>query len=273
MNDTLSSACAHRGERLAPQLAAAAAPVPGEGSLQVSTHSPRPASRPVLAKGVQPQPSQLAKELQMARAQERQHLARELHDVLGGELTAARLQLACLKSRLAGHSDDIDQRLEQLNNTLGAALALKRRIIDGLEPTSLPTLGLASSLEAMARKFVDGAGIRLRTDLDDVAADATVTLAIYRLVQESLTNMVKYAGATEAGIELRDRGREVTVRVYDNGSGFDPALATSHSHGLDGMRHRVESTGGRLSVESEPGGGTRITATLPKRALPSATLQ
>lgn len=203
--------------------------------------------------------------IQRAREQEREHLARELHDVLGGELTAARLQVACLRSRLAGHSAEVDRLLDQLDSTLGAAAALKRRIIDGLEPPSLDALDLAGSLDALAHAFVDGSDIRLTTDLDAVAADKATKLAIYRLVQESLTNMVKYAGASAVSVVLRDRAGDVEVVVRDNGCGFDAASAGPHGHGLDGMRHRIESVGGRLSVETAPGQGTRIGALVPKR--------
>lgn len=207
--------------------------------------------------------------IQRARLQEREHLARELHDVMGGQLTAARLQLACLRSRLAGHSADVDQRLDQLDSTLGAAAALKRRIIDGLEPPSLASLDLAGALAAMAHEFVEGSGIRLSTDLDAVAVDKATSLAIYRLVQESLTNMAKYAAASEVAVVLRDRACDVAVFVRDNGRGFDAGPGGQRGHGLDGMRHRIESVGGRLSVASAPGQGTRIAAVVPKHPGPT----
>jgi signal transduction histidine kinase len=202
--------------------------------------------------------------IRLAREQEREHLAREFHDVMGGELTAARLQLACLRSRLAGHSADVEQRLDHLDSTLRAAAAIKRRIVDGLQPPSLDALDLAGSLDALAHEFVDGSDIRLTTDLDAVEADKATKLAIYRLVQESLTNTVKYAAASEVAVVLRDRDRDVSVVVRDNGRGFDAAPGGPRGHGLDGMRHRIESVGGRLSVGTAPGQGTRIAATVPK---------
>ena len=215
---------------------------------------------------------QLATQLQRAREEEREHLAREFHDVLGGLLTAARLDVACLKSRLAGQSADIGRRLEHLNETLRAAFAVKRRIIEGLAPDSLHGVGLAASLEAMAREFVQGSGdIRLSTYLDNVAADESTQLTIYRLVQESLTNIAKYAAADAAEILLRSHGDTITVAVRDNGQGFDAMQARVPGHGLDGMRHRVESAGGQLTVESAPGKGTCIRATLPRLARPAST--
>lgn len=205
-----------------------------------------------------------ATQVQRARAEEREHLAQELHDVLGGELTAARLQLAALAARLADQPPDVAQRLEQLNATLGALAALKRRIVAGLHPPALHSVGLAGALQAMARRVAVDAQIRLSIDVDDVRASQSTELAIFRLVQEALTNMVKHAGATEADILLRDRGREVCVFVRDNGRGFTVPAGAAGGHGLDGMRRRVEAAGGKLSVESEPGRGTRIAATLPK---------
>lgn len=210
-----------------------------------------------------PDPTQLAARLQDAREQERRHLAREFHDVLGGLLTAARLDLASLQLRLAGQSEEVDRRLQHLDHTLRAAFAVKRRIIDGLAPTSLHGVGLAASLEAMVREFVEASGIHVSTTLEKVAPDEETRLAIYRLVQEALTNIAKYAGAASAEILLRKRGGGIMVTVSDRGPGFDAGKQLPHSHGLEGMRHRVESAGGQLTVESAPGVGTRIRATFP----------
>jgi signal transduction histidine kinase len=239
---------------------------------------PRPANPSSSRTAVTPPargPAQLplASQLRRAREQEREHLARELHDVLGGLLTAARLDVAGLQSRLAGQDPEIDRRLDHLNETLLGAFALKRRIIDGLAPASLHGAGLAASIETMVREFVEGSGIRLSTYLDKVATDEPTQLAIYRLVQESLTNMAKYSGADAAEILLRNQGNVITVVVRDNGRGFDPTQTQTHCHGLEGMRQRIESVGGQLTVESSPGRGTCIRATLPRLAHPAARAQ
>lgn len=207
-------------------------------------------------------------EIQRARRQEREHLARELHDVLSGELVAARLQLASLRSRLGDQGAEVETRLQDLDRSLLAALAVKRQIIDGLAPQALQRHGLASSLQSLVRGFAEHSHIRMHDDLDTVTADADVQLAVYRLVQESLTNIAKYAGATEGDVVLRDRGAELSVFVRDNGLGFDPQRPGALGHGLAGMRHRIEGARGHLTVESAPGQGTRIAATLPKRAAP-----
>ena len=229
------------------------------------------ARKPLLASLKRLNPAQFEIELERAREQERQHLAREFHDVLGALLTAARLDVAGLQTVLAGTSDDVNRRLNHLNDTLRAAFTLKRRIIDGLAPVSLHGVGLAASLEAMAREFVESSSIRLSTDLDEVTTDEATQLAIYRLVQESLTNISKYADAHAAEILLHDDGAAITVTVSDDGRGFDAQRPRTRGHGIEGMRYRVEGAGGRLDVESAPGRGTRIRATFACSAPAAAT--
>ena len=198
------------------------------------------------------------------REQERQHLAQEVHDTLGGELIAARLQLASLAMRLGEQPAEIAQRLEQLQATLRTLATLKSRVLHGLRPDSLHGMGLTGALQAMAGPLAADAGIRLQMQLDEVHADRSTELVIFRVVQESLTNMVKHAAATEAEILLRDQPCDIYLFVRDNGRGFRLPDRTVSGHGLDGMRGRVESAGGQLSVASEPGKGTQIAVTLPK---------
>jgi signal transduction histidine kinase len=104
----------------------------------------------------------------------------------------------------------------------------------------------------------------VETALETVELDETAQLTIYRLVQESLTNIGKYAGAKEVSIALKDYANHVSVEVVDDGKGFDVTNVSPQSHGLSGMRHRVETAGGRLSIDSGNGRGTRVSATLPK---------
>jgi signal transduction histidine kinase len=103
-----------------------------------------------------------------------------------------------------------------------------------------------------------------------VVLDEGRQLTVYRMVQESLTNIGKYADATEATIVMKDYGTHVTVEVADDGKGFDPQRLRPATHGLAGMRHRVETARGKLTVSSTPGHGTRLTIMLPVVALPSA---
>ena len=207
---------------------------------------------------------ELATHLQNVREDERGHLARELHDELGALLTAAKLDVARLKSRLGSTQPEATERLIHLTTTLNSGIALKRRIVEDLRPSSLSHLGLVASLEILAREFEERADLVITTDMETVDLGGSAQLTVYRLVQESLTNIGKYAEASQIFISLQNMDGYVTVEVRDNGKGFDLNAINPSSHGLSGMRHRVEAAGGSLSVTSSPFAGTKITAVLPK---------
>ena len=208
--------------------------------------------------------AQFATYLQEVREDERGHLARELHDELGALLTAAKLDVARIRSRLGSNLPEANERIEHLISTLNSGIALKRRIVEDLRPSSLSHLGLVASLEILTREFADRSGIDIKTALESVELGGSAQLTVYRLVQESLTNMSKYATATHADITLRNTEDHVIIEVSDNGQGFDTDKVATTSHGLAGMRHRVEAAGGKLVIESSPGQGTHIRANLPK---------
>ncbi len=206
--------------------------------------------------------AELATHLQEVRETERGYLARELHDELGSLLTAAKLDVARLKSRLAEAPDAI-QRLQHLNELLNSGIALKRRIIEDLRPSSLSNLGLVASLEILGREFAEHSGMEIEMVLEPVVLDEANQLTVYRMVQESLTNIGKYAQASEASIVMKNYGNHAIVEVADNGKGFDTQSSRPSSHGLAGMRHRVEAARGKLTVMSSAGQGTRLSAMLP----------
>ena len=208
--------------------------------------------------------AELATHLQQVREEERGHLARELHDELGALLTAAKLDVARLKSKLGTQAPEFAQRLQHLTETLNSGIALKRRIIEDLRPSSLSNLGLTASLEILAREFAERSTMDVATNLEPVELDDSSQLTVYRLVQESLTNIGKYAQAAQVDISVRNASGQVEVEIKDNGLGFNVDEVRTSTHGLAGMKHRVEAAGGRLSVQSEPGQGTRISASLPR---------
>ena len=208
--------------------------------------------------------AELATHLQNVREEERGHLARELHDELGALLTAAKLDVARIKSRLAGNLPEASERLEHLTSTLNTGIALKRRIVEDLRPSSLSHLGLVASLEILAREFGERSGLSIATDLENVELGGSAQLTVYRLVQESLTNIAKYAEASQVEISVHNFDSFITVDVKDNGKGFRLENIGPGSHGLAGMRHRVEAAGGKLTVASAEGSGTQVGAVLPK---------
>ena len=208
--------------------------------------------------------AELATHLQNVRENERAHLARELHDELGALFTAAKLDIARLKSRLGPTQPEAMERLAHLTTTLNSGIALKRQIIEDLHPSSLSHLGLVASLEILAREFEKNANLSITTKLEAVDLGGSAALTVFRLVQESLTNIGKHAEATKIVISLQATDGNATVEVFDNGKGFNANLDYPNSHGLSGMRHRVESAGGRFSVTTSPQAGTKISAVLPK---------
>ena len=205
---------------------------------------------------------QLAGYLLTAREDEKAHLARELHDEMGAVLTAAKLDVARMR-RAAQGDDRMLARLEQLNERLNEGIAIKRRVVEDLRPSSLDTLGLTSSLANLCSDATSRLGVPVHTDLDDVPLSEDGQLAAYRLVQEALTNIAKYAQATEVRVQLKVESGRVRVLVADNGKGFDVGQLKATTHGIAGMRFRIERLDGCMTVESEPGQGTRIQASLP----------
>ncbi len=207
--------------------------------------------------------SELANHLQQVREEERGHLARELHDELGALLTAAKLDVARLKSKIDATAPDVSERLKHLTETLNSGIALKRRIIEDLRPSSLSNLGLTAALEILTREYSERAGIDVETSLEPVQLPDAAQLTVYRMVQEALTNIGKYAKASKVLVSVHGYPTHVAVQVRDDGVGFDPGSVRPTSHGLAGMRHRVEAAGGRLTLTSRPGNGTLLSAVLP----------
>jgi signal transduction histidine kinase len=207
--------------------------------------------------------TEVARHLQTVREDERSHLARELHDELGGLLTAAKLEVARVRKRLAGSNPEVGERITQLVRTLDAGIALKRRIIEDLRPSSLSNLGLKAALEILCREFAEGAEIDMNAEIDEVALDDASQLTVYRLVQEALTNVAKYAQAHLIEVSLKAEDGCAVVSIADDGVGFDVSQRSRAAHGLAGMRFRVQSATGELNVRSAPNHGTTIIARLP----------
>ncbi|HSB21530.1 MAG TPA: CHASE3 domain-containing protein [Burkholderiaceae bacterium] len=209
--------------------------------------------------------TELARHLQSVREDERGRLARELHDELGGLLTAAKLDIARVKSRLKGATPETLERIDHLASSLDAGIALKRRIIEDLQPSSLTNLGLTAALEALCDEFARRVEVTMDTAFDEVDLADDVRLTAYRVVQEALTNVAKYAKARRVDVRLTDTNPFAEIRVGDDGIGFDTACVPQIARGLAGLRFRVASHGGRFDVTSTPGRGTTIAVLLPQR--------
>jgi len=206
--------------------------------------------------------SELAAYLIIAREDEKAHLARELHDELGALLTAAKLNLARLRSKLF-KDPAIAARLEEVNQHLDKGIALKRRIVEDLRPSSLATLGLTISLANLCADVGTRLDIVIQIEFDEVRLTEDGQLAIYRLVQEALNNVCKYAKATRVRVSVKSEPTLVRVEIEDDGIGFDPSGPKSAAHGIAGMRFRIEQLKGSMSVASRPGAGALLEAIIP----------
>jgi signal transduction histidine kinase len=208
--------------------------------------------------------TELTHHLQTAREDERHRLARNLHDELGALLTSAKLDAARIRSRLQHTAPEALERLAHLVATLNQSIALGRSIIEDLHPSTLSNLGLVATLDILVNEFAAQSNIEAECDLLPVSLNASAELMVYRLVQEAITNIKKYARARRIRVSLAADAGQVCVCVQDDGVGFDPSAAPRSAYGLVGMRFRVEAEGGKLLVVSAPGQGTRVTVTLPE---------
>lgn len=212
--------------------------------------------------------TEITSHLVHAREDERARLARELHDEMGGLLTAIKLDFARLR-RLPDMPQKALERLVAIESRLNEGIALKRRIIEHLRPSSLDQLGLVSALEILCSDMAEVLGVPVRTDLQEVSVGKGAELTLYRTAQEALTNIGKYAHCREVQVSMRQRGAKVQLTVHDDGRGFEPTQVPPGHHGLLGMRVRLELHRGQLKVQSTLGQGTTLTAELPVLPAPA----
>ena len=217
--------------------------------------------------------TELARHLQTVREDERAHLARELHDELGALLTAAKLDVARIRRMTKTAAPEIDERLKHMSELLDQGIALKRRIIEDLRPSALSNLGLIPALEILTQEFAQRSGLQLNLELADLYTDDADRLALYRLVQEALTNVLRHAKAKQVRVSLGEADGWLQLQIRDDGQGFNPETVGAGHHGLIGMRYRIESLGGTLQLLSAPGRGTLVLARLPRRPEPEPELQ
>ena len=208
--------------------------------------------------------SALSNHLQALSEREKSELARKLHDELGGLLTAAKMDLSWLQSRLEGAA--IQERLAQLGSVLDEAMDLKRRVVEELRPSLLDHFGLPTALRAYVEATCAKAGLvaEISAAHECEAMSKDTSIALFRVVQEGLSNIIRHARARTVRLELNGDKHNCIVQLTDDGQGFDAASPQFRwSHGLMGMRQRAEALGGRLEIESQPGGGTRLRVAVP----------
>lgn len=209
--------------------------------------------------------SELSTHLQDLAEKEKSELARHLHDELGGLLTAAKMDLSWMQTRLT--DVPYGQRLTQLGTVLDEAMDLKRRVVEELRPSLLDHFGLPTALRAHVETVCTQASLQcevvMSEDADTIPKECAI--ALFRVIQEGLTNVVRHANARQVRLALTSDDHRYLLLLIDDGSGMRlNDTQFRWSHGLAGMRQRVQALGGQFSIESSPAAGTTLRIELPK---------
>ena len=208
----------------------------------------------------------LAARLQSVREEERTSIAREIHDELGQACTAIKMDLALIGRRTTKRQTHLRAKADSASRLVDDMIVTLRRIASELRPRTLDDLGLTAALESQAQEFEARTGIHCRVALPEepLTLDDERSTAIFRIFQESLTNVARHAHATRVEARLERKADQLIFQVRDNGRGFDPAEAKARkSLGLVGMQERALMLNGELQVEGVPGAGTTMTLRIP----------
>lgn len=213
--------------------------------------------------------SELSNHLQQISEAERAKLARDIHDELGSLLVAGKMDAAWVQNRVRGIDAPAAKKLQGLLGVLDQAIAIKRRVTEELHPTLLDNLGLGAALQWHVKDVCGRAGLapEVNVPAQEIELPDQVAVALFRIVQEALTNTVKYAKARKVTVALSRSPAGVALVVADDGVGLPPPAERRESaHGMLGMRERVRALRGELVIRSKPNAGTSIEVFVPMAA-------
>jgi signal transduction histidine kinase len=206
----------------------------------------------------------LTNQLQVIRENEKTRISREIHDELGQILTGLKMELSCLEVEL--DSPGVVEKLQSMGGMIDSTINSVRRIATELRPQILDTCGLLDALEWQGMDYQARTGIDCKLELpnDSVKLDSQLSTAIFRICQETLTNVARHAGATEVRVSLKLSENELCLTVKDNGKGIEPdKIYNSNSLGLLGIQERANYWGGHVTIDSPPGEGALFTINMP----------
>jgi PAS domain S-box-containing protein len=208
---------------------------------------------------------QLAHRLDDVREEELTKISREIHDELGHALTALRLDLSWMVPKLRRNVGPVRRKAGEMLELVDYTIETVRRIASGLRPPVLEDLGLVAALEPLLKRFSEQTGIQVELQADQDDLPNAARRALYRIVQEALTNVARHARATHVRVVLASSSDPLRLEITDDGIGIPSGrIESSGSLGLVGMRERAAALGARFEIEGAPGGGTTIRATLPR---------
>lgn len=208
---------------------------------------------------------QLTQHLQSIREEERKRIGREIHDELGQQLTAIKMDAAWLNKKIPEDKTDIKAKLQNILTLINGSSQSMRRILSELRPSILDSNGLLEALEWQNSQFTANTGIPVdfKTTETEIRLPDQVATCVFRVCQEGLTNITRYAEATKVSLFLVMSNNTLRVVLEDNGKGFDlESIKAKKRFGLLGMKERVVSFGGDFQIASSPGAGTRISFSL-----------
>jgi PAS domain S-box-containing protein len=204
--------------------------------------------------------------LQFVREEERTRISREIHDELGQSLTALKMDLSWLVKRLDKDQKQLCDKARLMSKLIDMNIQTVKRISTELRPGLLDDLGIAAALEWQAEEFQERTGIQcdITVKPEDISLDRNRSTTIFRIFQETLTNVVRHAAATKVRIDLKQNGIDLVLQVKDNGKGItEKQISNPKSIGLIGMKERVTFLGGRLRITGEKNRGTTVTVSIP----------
>jgi signal transduction histidine kinase len=210
--------------------------------------------------------SSLSSHLQTVSEAEKASLARELHDELGGLLVATKMDVVWLRRKLEDGDVALGERWDRVLRSLEEGVEFKRRVIENLRPTLLDNLGLVAALHWLIEETCQRANLTSHENLPEVIEELApqASIALFRVAQECITNIMKHAKATDVSIDLDVSERGVHLRIADNGVGIAlDRVGVPQSHGLASMRHRVGVMGGELRISRGASGGTVVEVSVP----------
>ena len=205
--------------------------------------------------------------MQAAVEEERKHIARELHDELGQTMTALCFDLNWISENMDTQEGRIRDKLLSMSTMVNGTVDVIHRISEDLRPGMLDDLGLAAAIENYVTEFSERTGIPVKLFMNPLTSgmDDKVATALFRIVQESLTNVTRHSGASLVTVYLQELENQILLIVQDNGRGLLLGQdVNKKTYGLLGMRERVKMLGGTLNISTEPGSGVRIEASVPK---------
>jgi PAS domain S-box-containing protein len=208
----------------------------------------------------------LSMHLQSLREQERTSIAREIHDELGQALTALKMDAFWLAQHMPKHQKALLDKTEAMSRLVDATIQSVKKISTDLRPGLLDDLGLASAIEWQADEFQKHTGIECNPTIvmHDISPDKEQSTAIFRIFQETATNVMRHAEATALTVKLEETDGAMTLSVSDNGKGIRKMdISKAGAFGLIGIRERAHALGGEMAVEGIPGRGTTVTVTIP----------